>query len=314
MTPNCALLELPLEIRRQIWLLLLTPPVELMMRSLFIRDNYRNIFMTQQLKGINVQLLRACKQIASEGLPLLYAQPVWGAACRLEALASQIGISNFCFIKRLCVDADDLSSIVGSLILDMQENESGSRALIASPGVELKLELESRALMESMMFGDAYEHSSPRHAISQRRLRFANLEVLEVDGYQMMALSSRGNRRARQEALRLCNFARQILCYHPTLSLLLQRDTEGSSGSDAVDLTMGRVHWRFLRATGAGCPSRSFDEHEVDLNGLEDMFRALIDIDEEDDTTWQRERGRLANWTDSGFRQYPYLTSVSSAG
>src|SRR6185312_6385425 len=93
------LLSLPLEIRLQIWSLLLTPADPLIMRSLFIRTHYHSVFMTQQPKHLCTSILRVCKQISGESLPILYSQPEWRAACRFEALASQISIANFSFIK-----------------------------------------------------------------------------------------------------------------------------------------------------------------------------------------------------------------------
>lgn len=313
---QCKFLALPAEIRLQIWTLLLTPPTPLVMRCLFIRDHYRSVFMTQQPKNFTIAILRLCKQTTAEVLPILYGQPLWRAACRSEALASQVGISNFGLIKRICVDIDDLPTIVGSLVLDMQENEHSPQLLKGMPTVELKLEMESRALMENMMLdATSSEMLTPAAAISQRRLRFANLEVLEVEGYQTVALSQKGSRRSRLEGLRLCNFARQILSYHPTLDVLVQQAKVGNGGSDAVDLTMGRVRWRFLRTAGTSPPAKSINEYNVDLDELEDLLRVLVELHEEGAASRRSEREKLPGWMEDGsFRQYPYLTSVFTAG
>lgn len=276
--------------------------------------------MTQQIKQICVNLLRVCHKITSEVLPLLYAAPTWKASCRLEALASQIGITNFALIKKLGVDADDLSSVIGSLVLDLQENNSDqagvsirdSDFLSGKVSVDLRREMESRIVMENLFTSASDSDTIPSITPQkQRRLRFANLEVLEVDGYQSIALTSKGSKRSRREAMRLCHFAKQILSYHPVLNMLVQAG--GDMGrSDALDLSMGRVKWRFLRGTGIGCPRVAVTEHKVDLVELSDMLEALVELDEQDSVVKIREKEALAGWTLDGFRQYPYLTSNHS--
>lgn len=304
------LLQLPLEIRLHIWSLLLTPDDPLVMRSFFIRAYYRSIFMTQQPKSICTSVLRVCKQIAYEALPILYGLPEWRAACRFEALASQVSITNFSFIKHMYVDVDDLPSIVGSLLLDMQESDPDHR-MGTSSSVELKLELESRALLENMISSSPSSsqlQALPAGMVSpwapmQRRLKFTNLEVLQVDGYQTMALTSRGSRKARLEGLRLCKFAKEILAYHPSLASLVQQDSVGSGGSDAIDVGMGRVRWRFLRHQRC----KTVNEHMVDVAALEEMLRAMVEMDEMD--ALARHRGHnFPIWGQGGtFQQYPYL-------
>lgn len=305
-----SLLQLPLETRLHIWALLLTPVDPLVIRCLFIRAHYRSIFMTQQPKAICTTVLRVCKQITHEALPVLYGRPEWRAACRVEALASQISIANFSLIKHMCVDVDDLPSIVGSLLLDMQESDPDHR-MGTSSSVELKLELESRALLENMISSSPSSpqpQALPAGMVSpwtpmQRRLKFANLEVLQVEGYQAMALTSRGSRKARLEGLRLCKFAKEILAYHPSLASLVQQDTVGNGGSDAVDMGMARVRWRFLRHQR----SKAVNEHVVDVVALEEMLRAMVEIDERD--ALARDRGHdFPVWGQGGtFQQYPYL-------
>lgn len=230
----------------------------------------------------------------------------------MEALASQIGTSNFGLIRWLCVDADDLTTIIGSLILDISEQEPAANSLISSPTLELSSELESRALMENMMLAGSSDQLFTRNdLISQRRLRFSNLDILEVDGYQAMALTSRGNRKSRREGLRLCNFARQILRYHPTLAVIAEQAPTSSGGSDALDYSMARVKWRFLRVAGTCAPQKTVTEHWLDIDALEDMLKALIDMDEEDAGVKQTEGKRLAGWLEGGrFSQYPYLSSA----
>lgn len=277
------LLNLPIEVRLQIWTYLITPTYPLVMRSLFLRSNYRNIFMTQQIKQLCISLLPVCRQITSEVLPILYAAPIWRAACRLEALASQIGVKNFALIRKLGVDADDLGNLIESLVLDAKDatfpntanKQSNSMVVLPEP----------------------------------RRLRFAKLEVLEVEGYQSVALTSKGSQKSRKEALTLCSFAKQILSYHPILNVLVQ--TGGDMGrSDALDLSMGRVKWRFLRETGTECPRMAANEHKVDLDALHDMLNGIVELDQQDVDNKLREKEALAGWTDEGFRQYPYLTSL----
>jgi len=266
--------------------------------------------MTQQPKAICTTVLRVCKQITHEVLPILYGRPEWRAACRVEALASQISIANFGLIKHMCVDVDDLPSIVGSLLLDMQEADPDHR-MGTSSSVELKLELESRALLENMISSSpssSQPQALPAGMISpwtpmQRRLKFANLEVLQVEGYQAMALTSRGSRKARLEGLRLCKFAKEILAYHPSLASLVQQDTVGNGGSDAIDMGMGRVRWRFLRHQRC----KAVNEHVVDVVALEEMLRAMVEIDEKDAQV--RHKGHdFPIWGQGGpFQQYPYL-------
>ncbi len=309
-TAASPLLSLPLEIRLQIWSLLLTPVDPLVIKSLFIRTYYRSKFMTQHPKQLCTTVLRVCKQITDEALPILYGLPEWRAGCRFEALASQVSINNFSFIKHMCVDADDLPSIVGSLLLDMQESNPDHRTGTSS-NVELKLELESRELLENMISSSSSSSQAqalPAGIVSpslpiQRRLKFANLEVLQVEGYQAMALTSRGSRKSRLEGLRLCKFAKEILAYHPSLAVLVQQDSVGNGGSDAVDMGMGRVRWRFLRYKGC----KAENEHVVDLNVLEETLRAMVVIDEEDAIARHQESS-FPIWGQGGsFQQYPYL-------
>ena len=266
--------------------------------------------MSQQAKQLCTSILRVSKQITTETLPILYSQPEWRAACCVEALASQISIGNFSFIRHMCVDFDDLPTIVGSLLLDMQEADP-EHHIGTSSSIELKLELESRALLENMISFSS--PSSQPQALPagtvlpgmpmQRRLKFANLEILEVEGYETMALTSRGSRKARLEGLRLCKFAKEILLYHPSLAVLVQQDSVGHGRSDAVDMSMGRVRWRFLRHEGG----KAANEHAVDLDTLEERLRMMVDMDEEIALASQRGHG-ASNWTHDGrFQQYPFL-------
>lgn len=265
--------------------------------------------MTQHPKHLCTPVLRVCKQTTSETLPILYGGPEWRAGCRFEALASQISISNFSLIKHMCVDADDLPSIVGSLLLDVQERDPGYR-VGTFLAVEQKLELESRALLENTILSDASAPTKPSAGMavpwtSMQRLKFANLEVLQVEGYQTMALSSRGNRKSRLEGLRLCKFAKEILAYHPSLAVLVQQDPSGNGGSDAVDMGMGRVRWRFLRHEGC----KAANEHVADLSALEKALKAMVEIDEEGALgRQQQQQHTVPAWGQGGtFQQYPYL-------
>ena len=256
------LLALPTEIRLQIWTYLLSPPQQLIMRSLFIRAYYRTVFMSQQSKGLECQLLRVCKDVAGEILPILYGIPHWRAQCRFENLAGQISIANFCLIKRMSVDVDDLPGIADSLLLDLKEED-----VPISPWPPVR-----------------------------RRLRFVNLEVLQVDGYQCIALTSKGNSASRLEGLRLCKLAGNIISYHPSLSVLAQTNQAGTGGSDAIDVYMERVKWKFLRDVKQITP----DEHVVDLSDLETLLQALMDN--------EGNLSHRANWSEKGqYQQYPYL-------
>jgi len=269
-------LTLPPEIRHQIYTLLLTPTTpNLTIRDFFIRTNFRNVFMSQQPKQICLSVLLVCKQITYEALPVLYGLPLWRCGCRLEGLASQIGWANFGLIRRMGCDADDLGFVVGSLGEDDRDlvGGNGHGGLGDGGGLEEKA-----------------------------RLRFTGLEMLQVDGYQTMSLTSVGDMKARVEGLNLCRMVQSILDKHPSLALLAQGEkSTGHGGGDAWDFTTGRVKWRLLRYER----DLVHGEHIVDLPGMIELFQTLIEHDEKEDA---KKNSLLTRWTSTGvFQQYPYL-------
>lgn len=241
-TNKSPFLALPYELRTEIYQHLLTPITTLTLRCLFIRKDYRNVFMTQQPKDICTALLRVCRQITHETLPILYAHPHWRCACRMENLALQIGIPNFALTTHLAIDPDDLPTV--ATCLDIQRHGSRAHAPLLPP--------------------------------TTAGLRFARLETLEVEGFQAAALdASLGTRRMRVEALRLCELARRILASHPQLTCLLQRGPAGDGGADARDLSWGRVRWRFVTSRA----QRREGEHPVDLPVTREALQFCLDED-----------------------------------
>lgn len=126
---------------------------------------------------------------------------------------------------------------------------------------------------------------------------FSNLELLVTEGYQAAALSSYATRRARFEAIRLCKMAQCILDAAPNLAVLVQRSRLSKGKSDAIDMTMGRVRWRFLRKEGAV----DSDEAVVDIPAVIAVLENLIMSHE------HRGQDEHAMWRTGQFRQYPHL-------
>lgn len=211
-TGETHLLSLPLELRLQIYDLLLTPyslppaapiPIPLPIGPLFIRAHYKTLFMSQHPQmNFQTTLLRVNRQVAAECLPILYSRTLWRASCRLEQLASQIGHINFGYIKSMEIDPDDLGSLLTSLRRDAEEREVARAAAIS-------------ALDQS--HDDDAATSIPTQPPISRRLRFTNLDRLHVNGYQTLSPTSRGTKKSRLEARALCFTALSILSVHPTL-------------------------------------------------------------------------------------------------
>lgn len=303
-TPN--LFSLPLELRLQIYDLLLTPyslppaapiPIPLPIGPLFIRAHYKTLFMSQHPQmNFQTNLLRVNRQIAAECLPILYSQTFWRSSCRLEQLASQIGHINFGHIKSMEVDPDDLSSLLASLRRDAEDREI-ARAT-------------ATALLNQSHTDDAQTSTStPTQPPISRRLRFTNLDRLHVSGYQTLSPTSRGTKKSRLEARALCFTAMSILSVHPTLSVLVQTELNiNDGGADARDLSYGRVKWRFLRHR----TEMREDEFVVDLVEVISLFESLIGMDGEGEVEGRSGNGErlgLTSWRDGDgvFRLYPYL-------
>lgn len=309
---SCPLLSIPTEIRLQIWTYLMKPAEQLIVRSLFIRTYYRTVFMSQHSKEFEGQLLRVCKTVTAEVLPLLYGLPHWRASCRIENLASQISIANFCLIRRMTVDVDDLRVVVDSLRLDVLERCNDNQTLGRKIFSGDELVIESRGPEQNMALSNAISSiSAPAGRVmsrspAQRRVQFANLELLEVEGHQCATFTSRGTLASRFEAHKLYRLAGELLKYHTSLSILVQADKVGTGGSDAVDLYMSRVKWRFLRDI------RQITDQEtiVDLKTQLGLLDSLIETQQQQETL----NTPTSSWIRGGeYRQYPYLAQSSTS-
>ncbi len=111
-------LSLPIEIRLQVYSLLLEDP-SIRIQYLFVRKNFQSAFRNKsQCINVHPQILRTCRQIYSEGSPGLYGGPHFDCgSCilGLEKLRAQIGIRNFRLIKRLTLDPTDLHDVATDL-------------------------------------------------------------------------------------------------------------------------------------------------------------------------------------------------------
>lgn len=147
-------------------------------------------------------------------------------------------------------------------------------------------------------------------------LRFDGLEELRTEGYQAPALVEdtvdsniilahnarvvdSSTKRARLEAVRLCDLARRILSLHPVLDSLLQIDEGEFPGGDALDMSYCRVKWRFVRS--AVIPREN--EFVVDLQHVMSALKGLLEVSSNAELT-----SSLPVLMGNGrYRQYPYL-------
>lgn len=175
------------------------------------------------------------------------------------------------------IDADDLGTVLAGLRRERAEEE------------------------EKVDHGDEDGEGMVNAVIKRpsKFLRFSKLESLNVDGWQKSALTSRGSKSSRIDGRSLCFIAIGVLAVAPSLNVLVQvSDGNGIGGSDARDLSMGRVKWRFLRSVG----EMKGNEHVVELVEMIALFDALIEMDE------ISERGAESeSWRGGVFRLYPYL-------
>lgn len=175
------------------------------------------------------------KQITQEFLPLFYAVPSFQCPCRIEQLGSQIGVTNFNYIRQLRVDADDLPAIAASLV-------SPSLTGLNTPAVEAKLS-------------------------------YTTIETLETEGYRAVSLTSSASRTDLLDALAICRTAQQILTSHPFLRVLLQDSVIWHGGADAVDSSYARVKWRFVRHDAEPRADEDALDLEGVVRMLEDLLR-----------------------------------------
>jgi hypothetical protein len=110
-------LDLPREIRISIYEFLPADP-SIVMQYLFVRNHFRSMFRNKIPPELSAQILRTCQQIAGEGAPILYGIPKFDCSnCILgvEKLQGQIGPQNFCLIKRIVLDAEDIHGVASAL-------------------------------------------------------------------------------------------------------------------------------------------------------------------------------------------------------
>jgi hypothetical protein len=150
-------LDLPSEIRIQIYELLLADS-SVVVQYLFVRNHFRSMFRNKTPPGLSAQILRACKQTAHEGAPILYGVPKFDCSdCihGVEKLQAQVGPKNFSLIRRMVLDTEDLHGVAQALHCEpssgMYRNlESFTTTAnltvdLRQPGWELKLKVHAMA-------------------------------------------------------------------------------------------------------------------------------------------------------------------------
>lgn len=102
---------LPTEVRLQIYEELLACP------STIVEYTTKSRFQPMTASPLSPQLLRVCRQIRREGLPILYGTHRFNCAfsdCGVEKLRAQIGLENFGHIKYLIVKWVDMRQLSDS--------------------------------------------------------------------------------------------------------------------------------------------------------------------------------------------------------
>ena len=208
---DCKLLELPVEIRMQIYEYLLADS-SIVISSLFIRKLFLQKFMCKHNCGLNPEVLYTCRQINNEASRVLYGSPLFQCATATDGLGrlfSKVGTKNFSYIRRIVCDPRDLADI--------------AEALQVQQGMSL------------------YQRYQRLESVSTDGLRIKVLEGIPP--------TSQSARDDLNEALRLCKHALAILNAHPVLSVLAQKlHGISNGGADAVDTSNPRARWRFLKS------------------------------------------------------------------
>lgn len=240
------LLTLPLEIRLQIYADLLLPSshaAPLVIQHLFVRANFQSAFRNKTPPALPCQILRTCRQVLTEGSPVLYGGPHFDCAsciAGVEKLSYAIGARNFGHIRRLTIDRADLVEVVAGL----REYDSGGGG-----GGD----------------GDGGDGGGGM---------FRNLEWLSVRAHRIVDLG-RADWMVEidvEEVERLCRCARQIIQRHPLFGLVGQDSSKDPrSWADAMDESNNRVRWRFIKSTA----DLMLDEHALDLDNLSDLASAI---------------------------------------
>jgi hypothetical protein len=225
---DCKLLELPVEIRMQIYEYLLADS-SIVISSLFIRKWFEQRFMCKHNCGLNPEVLYTCRQINNEASRVLYGSPLFQCATATDGLGrlcSQVGTKNFSYIRRLVCDPRDLGEI--------------AEALQAQQGMNL------------------YQRYQRLESVNTDGLRIKVLEGIPPT-------STSASTTDLVEALRLCKHALAILNAHPVLSVLAQTlHGISNGGADAVDTSNPRARWRFLKSEG----EMEMEESSIDLEAV----------------------------------------------
>lgn len=169
------LLLLPPEIRLKIYAFLLALP------SLIVEPMYNvqtHPFRLKTTYPLTTQILRVCKKITSEAIPVLYASHSFMCsfdALGVDELLAQIGPYNFTFIRRLVVDWVDIPRIAISL----QKGDYASlyrnlETLTITTYVQIDLNRPEKRLNSDL--SDLLEKSLHARAITQQH---ATLKVVE---------------------------------------------------------------------------------------------------------------------------------------
>ena len=225
---DCKFLELPVEIRMQIYQYLLADS-SIVISSLFVREErFLQKFMCKHNCGLNPEILYTCRQINNEASQVLYGSPLFQCATAtygLERLQPQIGTKNFSYIRRIVCDPSELANI--------------AEALQVQQGMSLY----------------------PRY----QRLESVSTDGLCIKVLEGIPPTSQSAWDDLDEALRLCKHALAILNAHPVLSVLAQKlHGISNGGADAVDTSNPRARWRFLKSEG----ELETEESSIDLEAL----------------------------------------------
>jgi hypothetical protein len=223
---DCKLLELPVEIRTQIYQYLLVDS-SIVISSLFVRVRFEQKFMSKHNCGLHPGILYACRQINNEASLVLYGSPLFQCATAtsgLERLRAQIGTKNFSNIRRIVCDPTDLADVAD--------------ALQVPPGMSL------------------YQRYRRVESLSTDGYR-----IKVLDGIPPSTISERLD---LAEALRLCKHALAILNVHPKLCVLAQTlHGISNGGADAVDISNPRAKWRLLRCEADIAPEETVVDLET---------------------------------------------------
>ena len=195
---------LPTEVRLQIYEELLACPstiVEYVPRK--IRTT-KSRFQIKTASPLSPQLLRVCRQIRREGLPILYGNHQFNcdfSARSIGKLRAQIGLKNFGYIKHLIVRW-----------LDMR-------------------------------------WMSYPFPINDIASFYQSLETLEISGYFGIDLAERTNGLYFGLSILAyhCKTTREILRYHPHLSVLAHTRVKDPDATDQ-SCTEFHIRWRLLRS------------------------------------------------------------------